>query len=267
MVIAALDTLAPLFVPAHRPERFGKAAASGADGVILDLEDAVPAEAKDTARAALAADFTALPVVVRINGAGTPWHGADLAAVADVKPAAVMLPKAESPAILDQVAAALGPDIAVIALVETAAGLAGARAIAEHGAVRRLAFGSIDYCADLGCAHVREALLSARAELVLASRLAGLAAPLDGVTTAIDDADLITDDARHARALGFGGKLAIHPLQIASIRRSFQPDAAEIAWAEKVLASGEGAAAVDGAMVDEPVRIRARAILARRAAA
>lgn len=264
---ADLDFLIPLFVPGHRPERFEKAAAAGPDAVILDLEDAVPLDAKDAARAALTLAFTPRPVVVRINAAGTPWHEADLAAMARLKPAAVMLPKTESIPVLDAVTSALGPDIPVIALVETAAGLAQARAIAAHPAVRRMAFGSIDYCADLGCAHIREALASARSELVLASRLAGLLAPVDGVTTAIDDGALITDDARHARALGFGGKLAIHPKQIGPIRNGFLPDAAEIAWAQKVLASGDGAAAVDGAMVDEPVRLRARAILARSAAA
>lgn len=263
MVMDALDFLVPLFVPGDRPERFGKAASAGADAVIIDLEDAVAPQAKAPARDALPAAL-ATPMLVRVNAAGTPWHAEDVAAAARIGPTGVMLPKAEDMATLDQVAAVLGPSIPLIALIETARGLAAARALAAHPAVRRIAFGSIDFSADLGCAHVREALLAARAELVLASRLAGLAAPVDGVTTAIDDAALITDDARHARALGFGGKLAIHPRQIAPIRAGFAPDAAEIAWAERVLASGDSAAAVDGAMVDEPVRIRAKAILARR---
>lgn len=262
MVMDRLDFLVPLFVPGHRPDRFEKAAAAGADAVIIDLEDAVPPDAKAAARSALTADL-ATPVLVRINGSATPWHAEDLAAAARVKPAAVVLPKSEEVAALDAVAAVLGPSIAILALIETAKGLAAARAIAAHGAVGRLIFGSIDYCADLGCAHHRESLLPARAELVLASRLAGLPAPVDGVTTAIDDTALIADDARYGRALGFGGKLAIHPRQIAPIRNGFLPDEEEVAWARKVLASGDGAAAVDGAMVDEPVRIRARSILAR----
>lgn len=261
------DFLIPLFVPADRPERFGKAAASGADAVILDLEDAVEPEAKDRAHAALNTSFTSRPVLIRINARETRWHLDDLAAVARLAPAGVMLPKAEHPRDLDEVAAALAPSIPIVALVESAAGLAQARAIAAHPAVARLAFGSVDFCADLGCAHTREALAAARFELVLASRLAGLAAPLDGVTTALDDPGAATDDARHARSLGFGGKLAIHPRQIAPIREGFCPDAAEIVWAEKVLAvAGVGAVAVDGAMVDEPVRIRARALLALAAA-
>lgn len=255
--------VSPLFVPGHRPDRFAKAAASGADAVILDLEDAVPLDAKDAARAALASYTSPIPALVRINAHGTPWHEADLAAVADLKPAGVMLPKAEDGATLYALAAALGPDIPVIALVESALGLAQARALAAHPAVSRLAFGSVDFCADLGSAHLRDLLLPARFELVLASRLAGLAAPLDGVTVRIDDEAEAEDDARHAAALGFGGKLAIHPKQVGPIRAGFRPSAEEIAWAERVLASGDGAARVDGAMVDEPVRIRARTLLAR----
>lgn len=260
-----LDAVAPLFVPANRPERFAKAAASGAGAVILDLEDAVAVPAKDEARAALSADFTEWPVWVRINAAGTPWHGEDLAAVAKLPIAAVMVPKAEDVGALAAISAALGPGKPLVALIESALGLANARALAAVPAVGRLAFGSIDFCADLGCAHTRQALLPARHEIVLASRLAGLVPPLDGVTTAINDAARVTDDARHARELGFGGRLAIHPRQIEAIQAGFLPDATELAWAEKVLASGEGVASVDGAMVDEPVRIRARSILARRA--
>ncbi len=261
-----MEFIAPLFVPADRPERFAKAAASGADAVILDLEDAVAADRKEMARAALDAGFTSLPVIVRVNASGTPWHEADLAAASAHKFHAIMLPKAEAHAGLERacdLAAKAG--IRIIALIESARGLADARRIAATEGVARLAFGSIDYCADLGCEHTREALLSARSELVLASRLAGLTAPIDGVTTAIDDAALVTDDARHARSLGFLGKLCIHPRQVGPAREGFMPTLAEIDWAKRILASGDGAVAVDGAMVDEPVRLRARSILARAA--
>jgi citrate lyase subunit beta/citryl-CoA lyase len=113
-------------------------------------------------------------------------------------------------------------------------------------------------------AHVREAMLAARSEIVLASRLAGLPAPIDGVTTAIDDEEMIADDARYAAALGFGGKLCIHPRQIAAVRRGFAPAEADVAWAQRVLAAPEGGAvSVDGMMVDAPVRLRARNILSR----
>jgi len=250
---------APLFVPAHRPDRFAKAAASGADGLILDLEDAVPAAEKDAARAALAVDFTTLPVLVRVNARGTSWHEADLRAVKALRPAGLILPKAASAQDVAVVRQTTG--LPVLALIESAEGLAAARSIAAGGAAR-LVFGSIDFCADLGVAHDRDVLLPVRSELVLASRLAGIAAPVDGVTVALDDPAGCEDDARHARRLGMTGKLCIHPRQIDAVLRAFLPSAAEITWAQRVLASGDGAVSVDGAMVDEPVRIRARAILA-----
>lgn len=249
---------APLFVPGHRPDRFAKAAATGADAIILDLEDAVPAAEKDVARAALTLGFTPRPVLVRVNARGTPAHDADLAAVAALRPAGVILPKSETPGDLQAVAGASG--LPVLALIESARGLTAARAIAEVSA--RLVFGSIDFCADMGCAHDRDVLLPVRSELVLASRLARIAAPIDGVTVTLEDMAQTEDDAAHARRLGMTGKLCIHPRQVEPVQRAFAPSAAEIDWARRVLASGDGAVAVDGAMVDEPVRIRARAILA-----
>lgn len=253
---------APLFVPATRSERFAKAAASGADAVILDLEDAVAPAAKDAARGNLVGAWLGCAVIVRINAAQTPWHGADLRALRGLGLAAVMLPKAQALEDLAPIAQVLGPGVPVIALIETAVGLAAARTLAQHPMVTQLAFGSVDYCADLGCAHGREALLAARSELVLASRLAGLVPPLDGVTTDLADPALAGADARHARALGMGGKMCIHPAQIAPVRAAFLPSAAEADWARRVLAAGEGAVAVDGEMVDAPVRRRAAAILA-----
>lgn len=251
--------VAPLFVPADRPERFAKAAASGADAVILDLEDAVPPQRKAAARAALDTAFTSLPVIVRVNALDTPWHAEDMAAVMRLRPAAIMLPKAED---VGEVAA-LARQLPVIALVETVRGIASVRDIAMHGRAAVLALGTVDYVADLGCAHTREALLAARGEVVLASRLGGIGAPLDGVTLDVRDAALAREDAAYARALGFGGKLAIHPAQVASILEGMAPEPREIAWARRVLESGGGAVAVDGAMVDEPVRMRARALLRR----
>lgn len=247
-----------LFVPATRPERIAKAAASGADAIILDLEDAVAPSEKDMARANLAAMRADLPLLLRINGIGTPWHDQDLAAARALPFAAVMLPKAEDP----EKIAALQLGLPIVALIETATGLARAREIATLPGLVRLAFGSVDYAADLGLAHSREPLLAARTELVLAARLAGLAAPFDGVTVALDDPEEAGRDAAHARAMGMTGKLCIHPSQIAPVAQAFAPTAAEIDWAHRVLASGDGATRLDGAMVDEPVRLRARAILA-----
>lgn len=253
--------VAPLFVPGDRPERFAKAATSGTDAVILDLEDAVASASKNTARGLLVSDFTDLPVLVRINGYGSAWHDADLAAVASLDIAAVVMPKAEDPTICSAVSDATGKP--VIALIESAAGLVNARAIAATAGVARLAFGSVDFCADLGCEHLQDVLLPARSELVLASRLAGIAAPIDGVTVQLDDLAICKAHASHARALGMTGKLCIHPKQIQAVMQAFAPTHEEITWARRVLASDDGAVSVDGAMVDEPVRIRARAILAK----
>lgn len=251
--------IAPLFVPANRPERFAKAAASGADAVILDLEDAVAIDDKESARDNLRAVALDVPVIVRINGVETPWHEADCATLKGVAIAAIMLPKAERVEDLVRLS-----DLApVLVLVETARGLAEARAMAQSGFAARLAFGSVDYAADLACDHEWEALYAARAELVLASRLGNLPAPLDGVTTDVATPERASDDARLARSLGFGGKLLIHPVQVQPVLNAFGPSADEIAWAQRVLSSGDGAVKVDGAMVDEPVRIRARSILAR----
>jgi citrate lyase subunit beta / citryl-CoA lyase len=151
----------------------------------------------------------------------------------------------------------------VLPLIESAAGLWSARAIAEAPGVLRLAFGSIDFQVDLGIAD--DDLLTYRAAIVLASRVAGRIAPVDGVTTSIDDAALVRRDAERARALGFGGKLCIHPAQVAIVNAAFRPTEREVAWAERVVAAdaaAQGAAiAVDGRMVDRPVLLQARAIL------
>lgn len=250
-----------LFVPASKPERFAKAAAAQPDAVILDLEDAVAAADKDAARAALTRGFTDLPVIVRINAFGTPWHKADLQAAVALRPHAVMLPKSENSAQVTSVAGQLG-SIALFCLIETARGMASARAIAELAGVQRLVFGSVDYCSDLGMAYDRELLLPARSELVLASRLAGIAPPIDGVTTRLDDLVGLADDASHARALGMAGKLCIHPRQVTDVKSAFAPGEEEIAWAIRVVASGDGAVLVNGEMIDAPLRARARSILA-----
>ena len=252
---------APLFVPANRPERFAKAASSGADAIILDLEDGVPIDAKEFARASLNTSFTTLPVLVRINAVESAWHAKDLVAIFRLSFTAVILPKAEDAAVCTSVAEIVGKPI--VALIESAKGLANARAIASASGICRLAFGSVDYCADVSCSHLQEVLLPARSEIVLASRLGCIGGPLDGVTLQLDNPSACRNDATHAKNLGMSGKLCIHPKQVPEIMSVFTSSELEIGWAERVLASGDGAIAVDGQMVDEPVRIRARAILSK----
>jgi citrate lyase subunit beta/citryl-CoA lyase len=260
-----------LFVPGHRPERFDKALAAGADAVILDLEDAVPAAEKDAAREAVvrwlrAREAAPSPqVLVRINACGTPQHAADVEACRHGV-FGVVLPKSEQVADLARLAQAL-PGVALLPLIETAAGMAAALALARAPNVQRLVFGSIDFQHDLGIAGEGEELLYFRSQLVLHSRLAGLAAPVDGVSTVLDDAPRVHAEAQRARRLGFGAKLCIHPKQIAPAHDAFAPTAAQLDWAHRVLAAAEAAGgaavALDGAMVDRPVILRAQALLAQ----
>jgi len=253
-----------LFVPADRPARYAKALASGADAVIVDLEDAVAPDAKDGARGSLEAWLTgpdARGVVVRVNAAGTPWFEDDLRVVCrSPHVSAVMLPKAER---ADDLARVAGRPL--LPLIESAAGFDALRQVAGAPGVERLVFGSVDFQLDLGIEGDGEELLYFRSRLVLASRLHGLAPPVDGVSTAIDDAGVLDADTRRARRLGFGAKLCIHPKQVDAVNRGFAPTAAEIAWAERVLdaaaKAGGAAVAVDGKMVDKPVLLRAEALL------
>ncbi|WP_286758369.1 CoA ester lyase [Ralstonia sp. RL] len=252
-----------LFVPGNRPERFDKACAAGADAVIVDLEDAVPPAGKDAARSALAAWLApARPVLVRINGADTRWFRDDLALCGLPGVAGIVLPKAGEAGELLALQRAGAQEM--YPLIETAHGFANARALAEAPGVRRLMFGSIDFKLDLGIEGDDDALLYFRSQLVLASRLANVQPPVDGVSTAIEDDRELERDTLRARRLGFGGKLCIHPKQVAAVHRCFRPSEEEIAWAKRVLdasaASGGAAVAVDGKMVDRPVILRAQQI-------
>lgn len=256
-----------LFVPADRPERFAKAEDSGADLVVLDLEDAVAPDNKAAARRH-AAEWVAAGhrCAVRINAAGTPWHEAELAVLAP-SGCAVMLPKAEDAGVVRRVAQALGPDVPLIALIETARGVLDAAAIAGVARVRRLALGTFDLAAELGIDPAdRAALSTARQTLVLASAAAGLPGPIDGVTAAIDDAEQIADDAGHGKRLGLTGKLCIHPRQLAPAAAALRRSEAELAWAVRIVdavRAAQGVAVVDGTMVDKPVVDRAQRILAQ----
>ncbi|WP_114906254.1 HpcH/HpaI aldolase/citrate lyase family protein [Ornithinimicrobium murale] len=260
-----------LFVPGDRPERFDKAVASGADVVIIDLEDAVAPEAKAQARDAVVQWLTeGGRAAVRVNAADSPEHQADVHALAgtftiapDSELLAVVLPKADDPDLASSVANLTG--VPVIALVESALGVVRAHEIASAAGVSRLAFGHLDYAVDLGSGNGREAVLLARSTLVLASRAAGLPGPIDGVTTALDDAEALTDDLAYARDLGLTGKLLIHPKQVEPTHAAGRPSEEEVAWAQRVIeaAAAGGAVRVDGDMVDAPVVARAEGIIGR----
>lgn len=261
-----------LFVPGNRPERFAKALASGADRVILDLEDAVSPADKPQARHAIGAwlatlDSTArASVLVRVNDALSPWHAEDLAWLSAQAPGEVMLSKCESAAQVAAVLARLAPGAQVLPLIETVRGVMGLNDIARAPQVSRLAFGSIDYLLDLDLPGPGFALDAAATAIAMASRAAELPPPVAGVTPELD-AGRVTGDLLHARGLGFTAKLCIHPAQVGVVRDALRPDARTLAWASRVnsawlTAGGQGAIQVDGHMVDKPVAQRARRILA-----
>lgn len=273
-----------LFVPGNRPERFGKALASGADRVILDLEDAVaPADkaaARDAVSGWLAGNAAALErVVLRVNDSTSDCHAADLELAGRLAVRCVMLPKCESARQVDAVRAAMVAQGRVLALVETARGVLALQEIAQAAGVERLAFGSVDYALDLDLPAPVDplepaclALDVAATQLAIASRAAALPAPVAGVTLAID-AVQVARDMRHMRALGYGAKMCIHPAQLAAVHEVLHPGAEELAWARRVLQAWQAAAGgvlqLDGRMVDKPVILRAQRIveLARASAA
>ncbi|CAD6560008.1 HpcH/HpaI aldolase/citrate lyase family protein [Paraburkholderia metrosideri] len=258
-----------LFVPGNRPERFDKAHTSGADAVILDLEDAVQPDEKPGAREAVLAAVSApvsRPTWVRINGSDTSWFNEDIAALA-AQPgvAGIVLPKAETRAQIDAVLTNAHPTLSVLPIVETARGFANLTVLCAAARVQRIVFGTLDFQIDLGIDGDAEELHFFRSQIVLASRLAGIGAPVDGVSTTITDIDAIEADARRGRRFGFGGKLCIHPKQIDAVHRAYAWSDAEREWAQRVLAAVEAshgaAVAVDGKMVDMPVILKARRIV------
>ncbi len=260
-----------LFVPANRPERYERALESGADAVIVDLEDAVALPQKEEARATLArwlrGNGPQPRLWVRINAADTVWHGDDLLTFSALSMAGIVLPKAEDPKTLSAIARRLGPGRGLIALIESAAGLAAMREIAAVPGVQRLVFGSIDAQVDLGmqCGPEEEELMHFRIEMVMASRLAGIAPPIDGVTTDFNDDAFLTRMVQRARRMGFGAKLCIHPRQVEAVRRGFMPSEQELVWAEEVMAavraSDGGAISLKGKMIDKPVILQAEKFL------
>ncbi|WP_151449254.1 HpcH/HpaI aldolase/citrate lyase family protein [Lacisediminimonas profundi] len=254
-----------LFVPGNRPERFDKALASGADAVIIDLEDAVqPAEkasARESVRTWLNAERS---VYLRINAADSAWFREDLELCGLPGVTGIVLPKAERTSDIDTLVGAGARQ--VLPLIETAQGMWNASQLARQPQVLRLLFGTIDFNVDMGIDGEDDELLYFRSQLVLLSRVAGIQAPVDGVTTEIDDQHAVSHDTERGRRLGFGAKLCIHPKQVPHVNASFMPTSEQVDWARRVLAAAsksDGAAiAVDGKMVDRPVILKAREILA-----
>ncbi|CAN7717039.1 HpcH/HpaI aldolase/citrate lyase family protein [Neorhizobium tomejilense] len=260
------DVRSYLFVPGNRPERFQKALDSGAHRIIIDLEDAVAPGEKEDARNAAGRWFKAgNSAVLRINGADSFWFDADLAVAATFPVAEIMLPKADV-ASLERVLHYL-IDRPVIALIETVAGLMQVNEIARMKGVSRIAFGNIDFSTDARLPVASAALDQARFLIAMASRAACLPSPIDGVTVAFDDDAVLVSDVKHAREFGFGGKLCIHPKQVATVNAFFGPSDEEIIWAKAILAAVEAAGnnviQFEGKMIDRPVFQRATYILSQ----
>ena len=272
-----------LFVPGNRPDRFVKARGSGADFIIIDLEDAVDNDDKNAALAATVAylalvggqageqmgeqmgeqvgEQTAVPVLVRINSLDTARGRDDVAALHEHAGAlgGIVVPKVESVSHLNEVAIKL-PQVPLVAIVETAAGIVALPQLLSTTHISRLAFGAIDFALDVGST-AGAVLDAARSTIVMASRAAALPAPLDSPSTHILETETVAASAASAHAFGFGGMLAIHPAQLDPIRSGFLPTGAELAWARRALAAGGNASQLDGQMVDRPVLERARRLL------
>lgn len=261
-----------LFVPGSRPDRFAKARAAGAGLTIIDLEDAVAAGDKNTAREAAlneaASDGEKL--AIRINAVATAAGVADLAACARAAklPSTMLVPMVETADELLTVAAALGERCpALIPLIETPRGLRHALSISQTRNVAAVMFGGADFASELGVAIAWEPLLAARGALILACAEARVPA-IDVPYIALDDSDGLVEECHRAKALGFAAKAAIHPSQIAAIEQVFTPSEAEVAEADEALAAyrhgGERAIRFKGRMLEAPLIKRYRAILLKK---
>lgn len=253
-----------LFVPGTKPERFGKARNSGADLAIFDLEDSVLPSDKDLALenilVALKNNVAGSGIVVRVNSDRLATELPVLLALYGLNPdfVGILLPKVENLAEIPS----LPEGIAGIAIIESSLGLRNAYDIASHPSISKLAFGGMDFAAETGS---QSPIVHdyARVQILTASLAAGISSPWDSPAGHIEDLSKVLVEAEHARTLGFGGKMAIHPAQIESIHKAFEVTQAEIEWAEAILKVDTGAGKVDGQMVDRPILLQAQRILMR----
>ena len=259
-----------LFAPGSDERKLRKALEAGADAVVADLEDAVVPAQKAHARELVAhvlSERAPCLRLVRVNAAGSAWLEDDLAALADLGLDAVVLPKATPEALT----ALDGLGLPVVAIVETAGGLARAQEVAGSGAVAALLLGAVDLGLALGLEPRADGLelLVPRSSVVLASALAGLRGPVDQVWLDVRDDEGLGRDCLLARSLGFRGKACIHPAQVPVVNEAFTPSESELQHAQEVVAAydraaaeGKGAVALGGEMIDLPVVERARQVVA-----
>ena len=268
-----------LFAPASRPDVLEKLPRSGPDAVALDLEDAVPPDGKPAARTharemgeRLASEHPPIAVHVRINAVASPWFDADVAEALGPWLAGVVVPKLDSEEALTRVVEALRSagvaDLPVLAGIETVAGVVRAESVLR-APVYAAYFGAEDFIADIGGVRTESGLevLYARSRVALAARLAGVHA-LDQIVPSFSDDERFLADAQEGRAIGYRGKMCIHPAQVPLANQVFAPSEEERDWARRLLVAyrdanerGEAAVAFEGQMIDEPMARRARAIL------
>lgn len=276
----ALGTLRSLlFAPAVRPDFVAKLPSTGADGVVIDCEDATPpgakAEGRENARR-LAPEIAGQGslVLVRVNAVASAWFEDDVREALCPALAGIVVPKLDTLDQIEAVESALAgagrPELPVLAGIETALGVADARAVLAHPRVGSAYFGAEDFIADMGGVRTEgsQEVLYARSRVALAGRLAGVPT-LDQVVTDFRNDAAFEREIREARAIGYSGKLCIHPGQVALANAGFRPSEEEVEHARRLLdayerASAEGVAAIEfeGEMVDEPLAARARQTLA-----
>jgi citrate lyase subunit beta/citryl-CoA lyase len=263
-----------LFMPGTRADMVAKIPRFGPDVAAVDLEDAVAPGQKDMARDTAAAAIDALDpdgpttILVRVNPVGSPWFAADVAAIARCAAVGLVVPKLSSQHDLYEVRQALvengWADALIVAGIESALGVADARPVLASG-VAGAYFGAEDYIADIGGVRSPggDEVLYARSQVCLAAYLSGLPA-IDQAVVALGDDEHFLADAQAGRALGYQGKICIHPRQVELAHRVFTPTAAEVAHARAVLAAGDaGVGVVDGQMVDSVHVKMAQSVLAR----
>lgn len=261
-----------LYIPGSKDRALDKARGLPVDIILFDLEDAVAPDAKDEARATLttalaAGGYSPRQKIVRMNGLDTPWGQADAAAIAKMNCDAVLVPKVDSAADVDAIAALI-PDLPIWAMMETPQGILNAASIAAHPRMAGFVMGTNDLAKDLN-ARTRAAMITSLQHCLLAARAAGIVA-IDGVYNAFKDEEGLKAECDEGRDMGFDGKSLIHPAQVAICNAAFGPTEDEVALAERQIAAfeaaeaeGQGVAVVDGKIVENLHVATAKATLAK----
>lgn len=263
----------PLFVSGSSPEKFNRARSSGADLVVVDWEDSVPSSNKKEARKATVEALSAVAhheatffALIRVDSSSLEQDIrllSELFGRGNSGILGIMLPKVSCAAEVESARELLPRQLALVPLIESALGIKNVGEIAQVEGVTRLAFGAIDFALDMFAGQEGPLLDYARAALVIASRAAGISAPLDSPVAEFGDLSIVERAAMSSKAFGFGGMMCIHPAQIPVVALALRPNVKEVEWARQVLEMSSMSARIATQMVDEPVRRRAKRILSQ----